>query len=202
LRQAFKWPAPENSAGLTEIYDARGSTEDSKVYPYIVLFCDRPPKLPLGSDIFEEATFVGYFFKQMSYRDGLDTRRAAPILIGRLRWQVNVARQALHSNRSQAHEVWPVLIGGGVFLAGVIGIWVYRARHPRKRNDPALDHVDEKDVEKWIDQIGQDEPEEELQAGNRRTKYANGRKPDSKPLDWTDPGLHDETFPGFHEDST
>ncbi len=201
LRQAFKWPATENSANVKVVYDARGWTDDSKVFPYIVLFCDKPPKLRLGSDIHEESTFVGYFLKQMSYRDGLDTRRAAPLLIGRLHWEKNLAEEALQSNRAQAGEFWPVLIGGGVFLVAIVGIWVYRARSPRKRSDLALKPVEEEAVENWIDQIGQDEPEQEAQARNGRTKYANGREKDAKSLDWTDPGLHDETFPGFPEDT-
>jgi hypothetical protein len=201
LRQVFEWPATENSANVKLIYDARGWTDDSKAFPYIVLFCDKPPKLRLGSDIHEESTFVGYFLKQMSYRDGLDTRRAAPLLIGRLRWEKNLAEEALQSNRAQAGEVWPVLIGGGVLLVVIVGTWVYRSRFPRKRRDLALKPVEEQAVEKWIDQIGQDEPEQEVQARNGRSKYAGSRERDMKPLDWTDPGLHDETFPGFHEDS-
>ena len=164
LRQVFKWKAGKNSADVNVTYEARGWTEDSKVFPYLVVFCDKPPKLPLSSDLYEESTFVGYFLKQMYYRDGLDTRRAAPLLIGRLRWEKNLAEEALQSNRAQAGQVWPVLVGGGVFLLVIVGTWVYRARSPRKRTDLALKPVEEQAVEAWIDQIGQDESEQELQA--------------------------------------
>ena len=201
LRQVFSWDPKENSAGATQIYEARGWTEDSKSFPYIVVFSDRPPKLPLGSDIHEESTFVGYFLKQMSYRDGLDTRRAAPLLIGRLRWQENAAREALRSNRSQASEVWPVMIGGAILLIVIVGSWIYRARSPRKQRETALRPAEEEAVENWIGQIGQDDMGQELQARNGNSNQANGRQRDIKSLDWTDPGLHDETFPGLHEDS-
>jgi hypothetical protein len=201
LRQVFKWPAKENSADVKETYDARGWTEDSKVFPYVVVFCDKPPKLPEGSDIYEESTFVGYFLKQMYYRDGRDKPRAAPVLIGRLRWQENAAREALRSNRAADWgTIYLVLVGGVLILLVIVGSWVYRARVPRKKRELASALVDDKAVEKWIDKIGQDEPE--LQSGNSRTKYAGGREADAKPLDWTDPGLHDETFPGVHEDMT
>ena len=111
------------------------------------MFCDRPPELPLGSDIDEEATFVGYFLKQMSYRDGLDSVACGsladrPIALAGKRRPCRPG-----SNRSQAGEAWPVLIVGGCILLAIVGTWIFRARSPRKRRDVALKPADEQAAE-------------------------------------------------------
>ena len=105
---------PENSAGVKELYEARGWTEESKANPYLVVFADRPPKLPLGADIREEATFVGYFLKLLSYEDGLGRRRCAharrsPGLAGKCR----SGRPAARRHRLLLAGHWRRLAGTG-----------------------------------------------------------------------------------------
>ena len=58
-------------------------TSDSQGYPWILVFENAPPDLPIGDDLRAFITFEGYFFKLMAYLAG-DTTRFAPLLIGRL----------------------------------------------------------------------------------------------------------------------
>lgn len=60
-------------------------TEESSPFPYCVVFEDVPPGFPAGPAIDEEVLFVGYFLKLIPY-EARDTTRAAPLLIGRLKW--------------------------------------------------------------------------------------------------------------------
>lgn len=154
LKRALAHEAPENALGVKQVYEAWGWTEESKSFPYLVVFPDRPAGLPLGPDIHEEAVFVGYFLKLMSY-EAFDVRRAAPLVIGRLHWKENLARTALRQNRPG--YFWPVALGGGVLLLVLVLRWVYLFRRPRKRQrsvETASSPRDEAMV-RWLEGAGE-----------------------------------------------
>lgn len=82
VRRVLEYDAPENTYGIAKVYEAWGWTEESRSFPYVVVFPEAPPDLPIGTDVRAEIVFVGYFMKIMSYK-AFDNPRGAPLLIGR-----------------------------------------------------------------------------------------------------------------------
>ena len=90
VRRVLSYDAPENSAGVTKVYEIFGWTDESQAWPYIVLTSQLPPGMPAGADVFERARFSGYFFKLQGYHEAGAKPNAnslsAPLLIGKLSW--------------------------------------------------------------------------------------------------------------------
>lgn len=84
IRRILENELPENSLGLKRAYEAWGWTEESKSFPYVVVFPELPAGMPLGTDLRVEGEFVGCFYKIMSYQ-ATDNTRGAPLLIGHMR---------------------------------------------------------------------------------------------------------------------
>lgn len=84
VRRVLKHDAPGNPLGIKQLYEAWGWTEDSKSFPYCVVFPELPKGLKLGADVRGEIVFVGYFMKIMRYK-AFDSERGTPLLIGRAR---------------------------------------------------------------------------------------------------------------------
>ncbi len=76
---------PSNELGLQKIYEMWGWTEDSKSFPYVVVFPEKPEGLKTGPDVSGEVVFAGYFLKIMEYEDFEGKKRGAPLLVGRAR---------------------------------------------------------------------------------------------------------------------
>ncbi len=83
IHRVLHYPAPENSLGVTDVYEAWGWTDDSKSFPYVVVFSELPPGMKVGPEAKAEGVFVGYFLKTMAYQ-AFDVRRAAPLMVGRM----------------------------------------------------------------------------------------------------------------------
>ena len=90
VRRVLHHQAPENPQKIKDVYEAWGWTDESKSFPYLVVFSERPPGMPLGSDVRCEMVFVGYFLKTMSY-EAFDVVRGTPLLIGRARMATTAA---------------------------------------------------------------------------------------------------------------
>jgi hypothetical protein len=90
VRRILSYPAPENAAGVTKVYEIFGWTNESQAWPYIVLTSQLPPGMPEGVDVFERARFTGYFFKLQGYHEAGAKPNAsplsAPLLIGQMSW--------------------------------------------------------------------------------------------------------------------
>ncbi len=80
---------PETIAAEGQLYEAWTFTDDSRIrgksYPYALVFEDPPEGLPGGTDVDAFVIFYGYFFKLLAYDAG-DTKRAAPLLVGRIEY--------------------------------------------------------------------------------------------------------------------
>mgnify|MGYP000204834030 CR=1 FL=1 len=116
VRRVLQYDAPENPLGLKVAYEAWGWTDESKSFPYTVVFADKPDALPVGSDIEGEVVFVGYFLKNMAYT-AFDKRRAAPLMVGRVRMTGSAAATVNHSGNRW--EVWGIIL-----FAVIIGLVV------------------------------------------------------------------------------
>lgn len=83
IRKLVSYDAPENSAGVKRVYEAWGWTDDSKSFPFVLVFDQLPAGMKEGEEVVEEGVFVGYFLKLMAYT-AFDARRAAPLLVGKM----------------------------------------------------------------------------------------------------------------------
>ncbi len=131
VRRVIQYDAPKNDVGVAEVFEAWGWTDNSKSYPYVVVFPYKPEGLPVGAEVESEVLFTGYFLKIMAYT-AFDKRLAAPLLVGKV--QVTKAAnsraklEALKKSRSLA---FLPIVGGVCAVAGVFVFyrrWRWRNR--------------------------------------------------------------------------
>lgn len=146
--------------GFEHLYEAWGATDESQSFPYAVLFFDCPPELPVAGKVDEDVTFVGYFLKTMEYVDALGVQRAAPLLLGRLRWQPDPVRVALTNNERELF--WPTVAVGGILLFVVVGwgAWARRDHRRRLRTSVAGKTAE---LEGWLDRVQSSEDDTEME---------------------------------------
>lgn len=123
---------PSNPQELKTCYEAWGWTEESRSFPYVLIFPDLPEGLVIGNEMRGEATFVGYFLKIMSY-EAFDKTRGAPLLIGRM--------QAVASTTPPPPPPTdPKIVIGiaviGTLLVGLIVWWQAKFRRGRMAKVP------------------------------------------------------------------
>jgi hypothetical protein len=132
IKRALSHEAPANPADVKRVYEAWGWTEESRSFPYLVVFSELPPQMTLGPDIQEEAVFVGYFLKLMSYQ-AYDAPRAAPLLVGQLQRLEDPAHAMLQDHGGD--YFWPTAIAGCLFVLAIVGSWFIKSRkHPTRPN--------------------------------------------------------------------
>lgn len=83
--------APRNALGLEKLYEVWGWSSDSHAWLYVGVCPELPDGFPVGTELVEQATLYGYFFKLQGYLEAGAAPRseplAAPLVIGRLHWQ-------------------------------------------------------------------------------------------------------------------
>ena len=67
------------------LYEAWVYSDENRAFPYVVTIEDAPPGLVVGSELHLRVVVDGYFLKLLGYQAG-DGPRAAPMLVGRMRW--------------------------------------------------------------------------------------------------------------------
>jgi hypothetical protein len=117
VRRVIAYDAKENPLGLKKVYEAYGFTDNSLSFPIIVVLPEKPPGVPVGTDVEGDIVFVGYFVKWMSYRSFEDKKKNAPLLVGRAR---PPARNARATQESDWQIAFLILIGG-VFALTSLG---------------------------------------------------------------------------------
>ena len=112
VRRILPYPAPENSAGIKDVYEIWGWSNESRSWPYVLVVAHLPPGTATGPDVHEKMRFSGYFFKLQSYLAAgagpNDKPSMAPLLIGR------VSRQAKAIAPKPEFGFSPWLIGLGL----------------------------------------------------------------------------------------
>lgn len=122
VRRVLHYEASENPQGARNVYEAWGWTDESRSFPYVVVFLDKPTGLPLGTDIRGEVVFVGYFLKIMSY-SAFDKQRGAPLLVGRVR----LVSTPSTTRTSPAENLgWLLFVMAGAVLIAAISAWWWR----------------------------------------------------------------------------
>lgn len=137
----------ENSSQATQLFELWGRTDESKSHPYCVVVPEIPNWFQVGGDnAREECVFVGYFIKLLAYDISGNKRRAAPMLVGRIR-PLSTGPKAGAGNEMSAAE-W----GIGALIFGLIGVAAWRAmslsRKPRSIRTSTASCAD--DVESWL----------------------------------------------------
>ena len=132
VRRVLEYDAPENPSGIGKVCEAWGWTDESRSFPYTVVFPEPPEGLPVGTDIRTEIVFVGYFLKVMSYT-AFDRARGAPLLVGRAR----LVPSAVAAAPSKS-DPWLILlvIAAGILFIG-FSVWT-RMKSRRKVNRHSL----------------------------------------------------------------
>ena len=82
-RRVLSYEINPELAPKGRMYEAWVYSDENRKDPYVLTFEDPPAGLQISPDQFTRISFDGYFLKLLGYRAG-DTRRAAPMLVGRL----------------------------------------------------------------------------------------------------------------------
>ena len=127
IRRVLQYEPSKNPQDLKTVYEAWGWTEDSRSFPFCVVFPDKPAGLPIGTDVDADVVFVGYFLKWMSYQ-AFDVKKNAPLLVGRMRSAAPTAGAA----KGGGWETAFLTIVAGVLLVSFIGWFAVNGlRRPR-----------------------------------------------------------------------
>ncbi|HEY4759893.1 MAG TPA: hypothetical protein VIH42_04870 [Thermoguttaceae bacterium] len=118
---------PHNDMTLYEVW---GWTSESRSWPYVGVVIDLPQGMPIGPEVYETATLVGYFFKLEGYMEAgakpRDKPLQAPLFVGRLIWHPAVKPQVQSSD-----WYWGLFLLVG-FLLFIIIRWGLLLWKPRR----------------------------------------------------------------------
>jgi hypothetical protein len=154
IRRILDWDASENPAGVRRVHEAWGWTDDSKSFPYVVVFSDAPEGMPLGDNLQQEGVFVGYFLKTMGYT-AFNKNRSSPLLIGRMKWMGSTPASPPIVSRSD--WFWISAVGVPLVLILAFGTWFQMFRRSRRFKLPAA-AADETEMENWFRSGPETEP--------------------------------------------
>lgn len=158
----------ENPLDLKTVYEIWGWNSDSQPYWYWMVVPRLPPGMPQGEDIYEEATFVGYFLKLLPYEDREGKTRATPLLVGRLVWHPAPDNPLARRDEWK----WTTYIAAALLVLFAVRwgiVFLGRSKHVSASQPPASG--DDKAVEAWLEseestppeQIAPDEPSFDLE---------------------------------------
>jgi hypothetical protein len=130
VRRVLKYDAPSNPQEIPVVYEAWGWTDESRSYPYVVVFPECSPDLPVGTDVRGEVEFVGYFLKVMSYT-AFDTPRGAPLFVGRIR--AVGPPVAPPTTRTDPSTIAWVVLAAMLLTGGWVGTQIWMRRGSSRR---------------------------------------------------------------------
>ena len=147
------------------LHEAWTFTPESHRFPYLLVFETAPRDLAVGPDLYEHVSFDGYFLKLMSY-DAADTRRFAPMLVGRLTKFADAEASPLLPGRGPGgRNQWILiaLVGSSALVLFRVLAMFRRRRRPPWQPSPTFRPVDEVDPEtlaNWLNKEDRDERED------------------------------------------
>jgi hypothetical protein len=107
----------ENEAGVKQLYELWGWTDEAKAHMYCCITPELPPGFPTSGDVAQRIELTGYFFKLQAYQPGDAPPNArnqvAPVVIGRVTSAPKMDLQSANSNSK-----WPLYLicGFGVII--------------------------------------------------------------------------------------
>ena len=156
VRRIYDWDAPKNSAGVKTVYDISGVTDESISNVYTVICSELPPEIPVETNAYSEAVFVGYFLKLLAYTGADNNQRGAPLLIGRIK-AVTGAKTVAEAQSEGLLAM--VAIGVAILLAALMVATLWRIVRKKHRPAPtcSVPSLPTADVEAWLQNPGQAE---------------------------------------------
>jgi hypothetical protein len=160
----------ENLVPKKRAFEVYFSTPDSRPFPYIVWVEDPPPGLVIGPDQNERIVVDAYFLRLHRYTAG-DGDRAAPLLIGKLRWAK--ADPNSGAPAGPAPDLWSawmpyVVCGMVVVYLGFRFAYQYRrARRPTVPRpsilltDPPRDEIGPDELSSWLEKLPDEDDEDD-----------------------------------------
>jgi hypothetical protein len=150
-----------------ELFDIWGTTEESGEWLYNGVIIGLPKGMPIGRNIYEKVTFVGYFFKLQGYQPAGAKANAkslkAPLFVGRLIWHPVGKPQARSSDWT-----WGLILLAG-FVIFLMIRWGLLLRGGRSRlfSPPTVQaNPGGNPVEDWLAKVETDEPDEPAERDN------------------------------------
>jgi hypothetical protein len=146
--------------GLT-LYEVWGWTSESRSWLYVGVVQDLPEGMPIGPDVYETATLVGYFFKMQGYMEAGAKPRAAPLqaplLVGRLIWHPTEKPQAQQSDWS-----WGLFLLAGflIFIIFRWGLLLWGSRRQSFNPSTVQAKPEGNPVEEWLANAESDDSDE------------------------------------------
>ncbi|WP_254510531.1 hypothetical protein [Anatilimnocola floriformis] len=129
--------ADKNLGDVKKVYELWGWSDETKAWLYCGVTADLPDNMPLGSDLHENVTFIGYFFKVQGYLAANSRPNekplSSPLLIGRVVWH-----KAAPPPPQPATE--PYLIWGSLGAAGLL--FVIGIAYPFLRRKPVREKTE------------------------------------------------------------
>jgi hypothetical protein len=144
-------------------------TEESGHNPYVVVFEDMPPGFPSGAHLSERVTFDGYFLKLMAYRTVDDKTRAAPLLVGRLRWFPH--EESRPGAATGMKSLWWTILPLAALTLYTLFRWVFQLPRlirgpfaPTQTTHPLgtpTEEIAPEALSQWLEQASETEPADE-----------------------------------------
>ena len=147
----LRYPSKLSKTGW--IYEASIITPDATRNPFVCVFEDAPPQLPIGPNVSERVVFNGYFLKIWKYQ-AADAARGAPLLVGRIGWNPPEA-PATDGNNALLH--WTLVAIAAMFFVS-LGRWVYQLYRvvaappasPLRSHYAPSEEIDPATLEQWV----------------------------------------------------
>lgn len=173
VRRIISYEAGDNPENLETLYEAWGWTDESRQFPYAVVFDELPAGVSLGSDVREELIFAGFYLKNLSYQAG-DARRAAPLFLGKVIRNPLAPTPAATQPPTNESSNWILLAAAGVVACSII-LSLRRLMGPRRQgraqSSGRQDSTDPEQVSSWLSGLpaaGAPSPEEQDPGGKNQ----------------------------------
>ncbi len=150
-----------NDLGVTSLHEVFGWNSGSQPNWFWMVVGELPPGMSSGENIYEEATFIGYFLKLLPYEDREGHTRATPLLIGRLIWHPAPSRPLAASD--EWRWTWYLAAGLLALFALRWGLVLWARKRPARAFEETIGSADDRAVESWLS--GEEHPPTE-DAGN------------------------------------
>ena len=133
------------------LHEVWGWTAESRSWPYVGVVVNLPKVMPIGPDVYEKTTLVGYFFKMQGYMEAGAKPHAAPLqaplFVGRLIWYSAAKPQVNSSDWS-----WGIFLLAGFVIFLIIRWWLLLRANRRPSFTPPAGKVQSaaNPVDQWL----------------------------------------------------
>ena len=164
-------------AKVSEVFTPKGRlmeawffTPESQRLPYVVMVEDFPPGLPIGENLGEPVVVDAYFLKLLRYKAG-DTDRAAPLLVGRLRWKPRDSGPGMPAPGAGGKNSWNLTI---ILVVVALVVYVaFRLLAQVRRVTTPLRRPDLRSLDRPTEEIAPEALADWLAVGPRRGRRGN-----------------------------